>query len=80
MDFREYLRKLLEEIAKKQKELEINNNLARVCRDLDSYSSKIADCISKDIELPKVDEDAIHKLNQEYNAEFEKYKKLKGLK
>jgi len=80
MDFREYLRKLLEEIAKKQKELEINHNLARICKELDSFSAKISDCLDKNIDLPQEDVDRIHELNREYNAEFEKYKQLKGLK
>jgi uncharacterized coiled-coil DUF342 family protein len=80
MNLHEYLRRLLEEIAKKQQDREINENLARICKELDGYSTKIADCLSKEVELPQTDVDKIHGLNDEYNAEFEKYKKLIGLK
>lgn len=41
MDYREILAKQLEEIFKRQEEISINDNLARVSRELDGYTEKI---------------------------------------
>lgn len=79
MDYRDILAKQLEEIFKKQEEIEINDNLAKVCRELDSFTEKIKDCLSKDQDLPQQDKDRIQELNDEYNSNIDRFKKLKGL-
>lgn len=79
MDFRELLARQLEEILKKQEEISINDNLARICRELDSFTEKIKDCLSKDQDLPIQDKNRIQQLNDEYNANIARFKKLKGL-
>ena len=80
MDYREYLARQLEEILEKRKEIIINDSLAKVCRELDSFTDKIKDSLSKNEDLPKQDKDRIQKLNDEYNANISKYKRLKGIK
>ncbi|NCT11077.1 MAG: hypothetical protein GW772_13510 [Flavobacteriia bacterium] len=79
MGYRENLAQQLEEIFKKQAEAVINDNLAKVCRELDGFTEKIKDCLSKDQDLPQSDKDRIQELNDEYNSNIAKFKKLKGL-
>ena len=79
MDYRELLAKQLEEIFKKQEEIAINDNLARVCRELDSFTEKIKDCLERNQDLPQHDKDRIQELNDEYNSNINRFKKLKGL-
>ena len=79
MDYRENLARQLEEIFIKQEEIIINDNLANVCRELDGFTQKIKDCLDKDEDLPKQDKDRIQELNDEYNSNIERFKKLKGL-
>lgn len=79
MDYREILAKQLEDIFKKQDEIIINNNLANICRELDNYTEKIKDCLAKDQDLPQQDKDRIQELNNEYNSNIDRFKKLKGL-
>ncbi|MBS1488226.1 MAG: hypothetical protein JST43_11625 [Bacteroidetes bacterium] len=79
MDYREILAKQLEDIFKKQDEIIINNNLAKICRELDGFTEKIKDCLLKDQDLPQQDKDRIQELNDEYNSNIDRFKKLKGL-
>ena len=79
MDYKEILAKQLEEIFKKQEEIIINDSLAKVCRELEGFTEKIKDCLSKDIDLPQLDKERIQELNDEYNSNIDKFKKLKGL-
>lgn len=79
MGYREILAKQLEVIVKKQDEIIINNNLAKICRELGSYTKKITDCIAKDQDLSQQDKYSIQKLNDEYNSNIDSFKKLKGL-
>jgi len=79
MDYREILARQLEEIIKKQKEIAINDNLAKVCRELDSFTEKIKDCIETDHDLTEHDKKIIQELNDEYNSNIDRFKKLKGL-
>jgi len=78
MDYREILRKQLEDFLKKQKEIEINNNLARICEELSGFTKNIKECLDKDEDLPKKDKDRIQELNNEYNSNIDSFKKLKG--
>jgi hypothetical protein len=79
MDYREILAKQLEEILKKQEEIIINDNLARVCRELDSFTEKIKNCIETEQDLSTKDKERIQELNNEYNSNIDRFKKLKGL-
>lgn len=69
----------LEEIQKKQEEIEINRNLANICEELGSFTGKIGDCAEKGVDLLKEDKERIQALNISYNSNIEKFKKLKGL-
>jgi hypothetical protein len=77
-DYREILAKQLEEIFKKQEEITINDNLARICRELDGFTEKIKDCLEKNQDLQESDKKRIQELNDEYNSNIDRYKKLKG--
>jgi hypothetical protein len=79
MDYREILARQLEDIFKKQDEIIINNNLANICRELDSFTEKIKDCLEKDQDLSQQDKDRIQELNDQYNSNIDRFKKLKGL-
>ena len=76
-DYREILANQLEEIFKKQEEIIINHNLANICRELDSFTLKIKDCLEKNQDLHEFDKKRIQQLNDEYNTNIERYKKLK---
>jgi hypothetical protein len=76
-DYREILAKQLEEILKKQEEITINDNLANICRELDSFTVKIKDCLENNQDLPEFDKKKIQELNDEYNINIDRYKKLK---
>ena len=69
----------LEDIKKKQEEIEINRNLANICKELGSFTGKIRECADKGIDLPKEDKERIQELNNNYNSNIERFKKLKGL-
>ena len=56
---REILAKQLEKIFKKQEEIAINDNLAKVCRELDGFNKKIKDCIEINQDLPESDKKRI---------------------
>lgn len=77
-DFRGILEKQLQEILNKQEEININDNLARVCRELDSFTERIKECLEKNQDLPGSDKKIIQELNDEYNSNINRYKKLKG--
>lgn len=83
MDYRQQLAnellRQLEEIQKKQEEIEINRNLANICEELGSFTGKIGECADKGVDLPKEDKERIQELNNSYNSNIEKYKKLKGI-
>ena len=79
-DYREILAKQLEEIFKKQEEITINDNLARVSRELDGFTERIRDCLEKNQDLPEFDKKRIQELNDEYNSNIDRYKNLKGIK
>ncbi|MEY4835037.1 MAG: hypothetical protein RI980_1152 [Bacteroidota bacterium] len=77
-DYREILAKQLEEIFKKKEEITINDNLARVCRELEGFTQIIKDCLEKYQDLQESDKKRIQELNDEYNSNIDRYKKLKG--
>lgn len=79
MNYREILNKQLQDILKKQAEITINDNLAKICRELDTFAMKIQDCLSIDQDLPQQDKDRIQELNNDYNSNIERFKKMKGL-
>jgi hypothetical protein len=79
MDYKEILNWQLQDILKKQAEITINDNLAKVCRELDSFTVKIKDCLSRDQDLPQQDKDRIQELNNEYNSNIDRFRKIKGL-
>lgn len=79
MDYRERLRQQLEEIFKKQEETEINKNLYEICKELDGFTQRIKNCLDKDIDLPQADQDRIEELNNQYNNNIDRFKKLKGI-
>jgi len=79
MDYRDCLKKQLDEILRKQEEITINKNLAKVCKELNGFTNNIQDCLAKEQDLPQQDKDRIQQLNDEYNENIGKYKKLKGL-
>ncbi|GEP52717.1 hypothetical protein FNO01nite_33890 [Flavobacterium noncentrifugens] len=78
MNYREILARQLEEILEKQEEIIINDNLAKVCRELDHFSKKIVKCLEDNVDLPEVDKERIQELNDEYNANIKKYRDLKN--
>ncbi|TCN57425.1 hypothetical protein D0809_12670 [Flavobacterium circumlabens] len=78
MDYKEELAKQLEEIFKKHDEVIINDKLSQIYRELDEFTEKIKDCLSKDLDLSEEDKKRIEQLNKEYNTNIDKFKKLKG--
>ena len=80
VDYRNILAKQLEEIYKKQEEIVINDNLARICRELDSFTERIKECLQNNQDLTETDKKRIRKLNNEYNSNINRYKNLKFIK
>lgn len=79
MNYRDYLQKQLDAILAKHEEIEINENLNKICKELDGFTEKIKTCLENDTELPESDEQRIKELNNQYNANIDRFKKLKNL-
>lgn len=80
MSYRDHLQKQLDAILAKQEEIKINENLNRICKELDGFTEKIKTCLENDTELSESDEQRIKELNDQYNTSIDLFKKLKNLK
>lgn len=75
MDYKERMAKLIDELRTKLEEADINDQLARTCRELDSFLPLFKE---RD-ELTPAEEQRIAELNRKYKEQFDRYKRLKGI-
>lgn len=74
------LRKMLPDLTTKGDEARINENLASICRALDNFLPRIKASVEHGAALTDEETERIRQLNDAYNANIERYKRLKGFK
>ncbi len=71
---------LIHEMWTKGDEARINENLASICRELDRFMPRIKENVEHGAVLSDEETKRIQQLNDAYNANIERYKRLKGFK
>lgn len=79
-EFHRTMKQLINELWSKGEEARINENLASICRELDRYMPRIKENVEHGAALTDEDTKRIQQLNDAYNANIERYKRLKGFK